>query len=188
MNQAPGGLRGLDAVVGDALTLHRLWRSGHLGGETMPEDAHPALPKSSDRLAAYFTLGMSLNYQRNSYALWRACTALFNDADRAWALDPRAVCAASLGSLAEALRHHRVALQPRRHPDIGRRNAEGLVRHAGGGVRPLFEAHGFDLASVRAFIASRKPDFPYLCGPKIANYWLYVMSSYVDWPFVGRAS
>ncbi len=32
----------------------------------------------------------------------------------------------------------------------------------------------------------RRASFPYLCGPKIANYWLYVMSRYMDWPTSGR--
>lgn len=69
-----GETRSLEAVVADALTLHRLWKGGRLGSETMPEDAHPRLERSSDRLAAYFTLGVCLNYQRNSYALWRAAS------------------------------------------------------------------------------------------------------------------
>ena len=86
------------------------------------------------------------------------------------------------------LLHYRVALQPNRHPVIWARNAAGLVRHAGGSVRALFEQAGWDLAAVRAFLQAHKADFPYLCGPKLANYWLYVMSSYMDWPLVGRAS
>ncbi len=30
----------------------------------MPEDVHPDFAKASNELASYFTLGMSLNYQR----------------------------------------------------------------------------------------------------------------------------
>ena len=53
-------------------------------------------------------------------------------------------------------------------------------------MRQLFEAQAYDLGAVRTFIGVRKADFPYLCGPKIVNYWLYVLSSYLDWPFTHR--
>jgi hypothetical protein len=177
-----------DVIAANAVLLHAMWKAGRLGGEVMPEDAHPRLPADSDQLAAYFTLGMALNYQRNSYALWRACTAMFEDPGAAWAFDPAAVAAAEPEALAEVLLRHRVALQPNRHPQIWRRNAEGLVAHAGGSVRALFERCDFDLGRIRQFIADYKTEFPYLCGPKIANYWLYVMSSYLDWPTTNRAA
>jgi hypothetical protein len=176
------GQRQRSEIVRDALRLHALWRAGRLGGEQMPEDVHPRIGRSSDELAAYFTLGMSLNYQRDSYALWRACTAAFEDPSTAWVFQPLAVAAASPEPLAEALLRHRVALQPRRHPDIWRRNALGLCDHAKGRVRLLFERCAYDLGEVREFVVRHRADFPYLCGPKISSYWLYVMSSYLDWP------
>ena len=49
-------------IADDAIRLHAMWKSGRLGGETMPEDVHPRLDRSSHQLAAYFTLGMALNY------------------------------------------------------------------------------------------------------------------------------
>jgi hypothetical protein len=180
--------RPLAAIAADARSLHAMWKAGTLGGEIMPEDVHPKLDRSSDRLAAYFTLGMALNYQRDSYALWRACTAMFDDPATVWTFDPLAVCATSVEALAVALRRHKVALQPNRHPDIWRRNAAGLARHAEGSVQRLFEAQAYDLGAVRGYICARKSDFPYLCGPKIVNYWLYVLSSYLDWPFTNRSA
>jgi hypothetical protein len=152
----------------------------------MPEDAHPPLDRSSEALARYFTFGMTLNYQRSSYALWRACTAAFTDPDARWVFDPPAVVAAPEADLRAMLLKHRVALQPTRHPDIWRRNAEGLMRHAGGSVRSLFQARHWDLAAVKALVTAEKPSFPYLSGPKISNYWLYVLYGYTDWPLVNR--
>jgi hypothetical protein len=182
------GRRSDKAIIQDALALHAMWKARRLGGDIMPEDVHPSLGRSSDKLALYFTLGMSLNYQRNSYALWRACTAMFDDPTTSWAFDPVCVVKGDCGALAEALLRHRVALQPNRHPQIWRRNAEGLLRHADASVETLFRSQGYDLGAVREFIQTRKSDFPYLCGPKIANYWLYVMSSYFDWPILNRAA
>jgi len=63
----------------------------------MPEDVYPR-SASTDDLASYFTLGMCLNYQRNSYALWRACTSMFEDPTTRWAFDMDAVGRASLES------------------------------------------------------------------------------------------
>jgi hypothetical protein len=110
-------LRSDDAILADAVTLHAMWRRGALGGEVMPEDAHPPLDPASEALARYFTLGMTLNYQRSSYVLWKACTAAFDDPETGWVFDPAAVAASAETDLREALLKHRVALQPTRHPD-----------------------------------------------------------------------
>jgi hypothetical protein len=176
------------AILEDVRALHRLWGAGALGGARMPEDVHPALRPDAEELARYFTFGMSLNYQRDSYALWRACTATFDDPETSWAFEPAAAASATLADLLDALARHRVALQPRRHPDIWRRNASAFVELCAGEVGVLFAANGFDVGRVRDFIAARRDRFPYLCGPKIANYWLYVMTRYMSWPLVNRAA
>lgn len=175
-----------DAILADALTLHAMWKRGALGGAVMPEDAHPPLDRSSEALARYFTLGMALNYQRSSYALWTACTAAFDDHETGWVFDPAHVVEAGDQDLRAALLKHRVALQPSRHPDIWRRNAEGLMRHAGGSVRTLLERRDWDMGAVKALLAAEKPSFPYLSGPKISNYWLYVLCGYMSWPLANR--
>jgi hypothetical protein len=179
-------LRPDDAILADALTLHAMWKRGALGGEIMPEDARPPLDPSSEALARYFTLGMALNYQRSSYALWKACTATFEDAETGWVFDPAAAAGARHDDLRAALLKHRVALQPTRHPEIWRRNAGGLMRHAGGSVRTLLESRGWDISAVKVLLAAEKSSFPYLSGPKISNYWLYVLCTYMNWPLANR--
>lgn len=180
-------IRPTAAIVDEALGLHKAWRDGRLGGAFMPEDVYPRTAES-DLLGGYFTLGMCLNYQRDSYALWRACTRTFDDPERRWVFDIHTAAGADQDELSKALGRHRIALQPNRHPQIWQRVAQGFVRHSGGSVRSGFEANAFDLARVREFITARRADFPYLCGPKIVNYWLYVMSSYLDWPFANRSA
>jgi hypothetical protein len=173
-------------VIAKAERLYARWLAGGLGGEVMPEDAHPPLPSGSEDLALYFTLGMTLNYQRNSYSLWKACTSTYHDPTTRWVFDVNSVQSATFKSLAEALGRYRVALQPNKHPEIWRRNAEGLVKHYRGSVGELFRTNDYDLQKIRDALVLRKSDFPYLCGPKISNYWLYVMSSYMEWPIVNR--
>ncbi len=173
-------------ILTDTLTLHAMWKRGALGGAVMPEDAHPRLDRSSEALGRYFTLGMALNYQRSSYSLWAACTAAFEDPQTGWVFDPARVAEASDEALRAALLKHRVALQPNRHPQIWRRNAQGLLRHAGGSVRTLLEGRAWDMGAVKVLLAKEKSSFPYLSGPKISNYWLYVLCNYMTWPLLNR--
>lgn len=183
----PGIAKRSDREIAElALRLHTMWKAGELGGEIMPEDVHPNLPLESDELAAYFTLGMALNYQRNSYSLWRSCTAAFEDQSTRWVFDPLTVAKADPSRLSEALLRHRVALQPNRHPQIWLRNAQGIVEVSAGSVKTLFESADYDLRLVREKIIQNRTRFPYLCGPKISNYWLYVISTYMRWPVTNR--
>ena len=50
--------------------LYNAYKEGKLGGEIMPEDENPSFPKNSLENYIYFTLPMSLNYQRNSYKIY----------------------------------------------------------------------------------------------------------------------
>ncbi|WP_052088452.1 hypothetical protein [Paenibacillus wynnii] len=59
--------------------LRKMYVSGLLGGEVMPEDANPGLPKDSALNYLYFTLPMALNYQRNSYSLWSSALSAYVD-------------------------------------------------------------------------------------------------------------
>ncbi len=62
------------------------------------------------------------------------------------------------------------------------------MRHAGGSVQGLLEGRRWDLGEVKAHLAANKPSFQYLSGPKISNYRLYVLSSYMSWPLVNRGA
>jgi hypothetical protein len=62
------------------------------------------------------------------------------------------------------------------------------MRHAGGSVRTLLEGCQWDIAAVKALLAANRPAFPYLSGPKISNYWLYVLFSYMTWPLANRGA
>ena len=59
--------------------LVEMYKKGLLGGEGMPEDSNPHLSKQSIENYNYYTLPMSLNYQRNSYKLWESANQTWND-------------------------------------------------------------------------------------------------------------
>lgn len=173
-------------VAQDAIALHRMWEKGTLGGEHMPEDVHPQLPPDSAELCHYLTLGMCLNYQRNSYKLWEACTSAYNvDADR-WVFDPAKVCMSGQDALREVLVRHRVALQPNKHVANWYRVSDGIVGHGNGDIRKILKANDHDIDKIRSFIQENRKSFPYLAGNKICNYWLYVMWQYTSLPMCNR--
>lgn len=84
-----------------------------------------------------------------------------------------------------ALLHHRVALQPNRHPEIWKKVSKGITKSSlRGDEFGLIDSVNFDVAALKEIMqVKRKTDFPYLSGPKIFNYWLYVLESYtaVKW-------
>ena len=59
--------------------LVEMYKKGLLGGEGKPEDSNPHLSKQSIENYKYYTLPMSLNYQRNSYNLWESANQTWND-------------------------------------------------------------------------------------------------------------
>jgi hypothetical protein len=167
-------------VLLDVAKLREMHRTGQLGGERMPEDAAPRLDLRSADLFHYFTLGMSLNYQRNSYRLWEAATKTFEDSETQWVFSPRDVIARS-HELREALARYKLALQPTRHTDIWLKLCEAIDELYAGDIRRLFrDAEGKVDVILEHIQVRHKKRFPYLSGAKICNYWLYVMESYTD--------
>lgn len=173
--------RDRDEVLGDLGRLESMRQAGLLGGEQMPEDVHPKLEKADRRNYHYFTLTMALNYQRNSYALWRAATATHEDQETAAVFEPAEVVSMTDEALRAKLLKHRLALQKDKHVEIWRRLCAGIVTLLEGDVRNLFlKAHG-DVGAILEFVQKQeKRHFPYLSGPKICHYWLYVMEQYTD--------
>jgi hypothetical protein len=161
--------------------------SGLLGGEQMPEDAAPRF-EDSDEMLAFFTLPMSLNYQRNSYALWESARRMYDDPEGRRLFNVEYVAKCEMDDLREVLVKWRVALQPNRHPEIYSRVARGFFGTGGGTVAGLLRDHDYSVVAIEATVrSSRKKEFPYLSGPKIFNYWLYVLEQYCNITFVDRS-
>lgn len=121
-----------------AKKLIDMYKKGLLGGEVMPEDANPGLSKDSKENCLYFTLPMALNYQRNSYKLWEAAKATYEDVETTDVFDPKAVTQMSEGELKNRLVKYKVALQPNKHPEIWRKLCATLCDDFDGDIRNLF--------------------------------------------------
>jgi hypothetical protein len=176
-------------IIEDVRNLQGMHRVGLLGGAVMPEDVHPKLDPTSADLCHYFTLPMALNYQRDSYKLWPAATAAFHDPETRMMFDPVAVANMDAAQLWPLLAKHKVGLQSTRHTQIWHRLCTTLATDFGGDVRNLFRTCDFDIAKILAYVGdTHRAQFPYLGGPKISNYWLYVMGAYTRLPFTNRAA
>ncbi len=172
----------------DARSLYSMWASGHLGGQKMPEDVHPDLRANAAELVHYLTLGMCLNYQRNSYVLWESCTATYADPETRWVFDPAIVMQRDQHVLQRALLRYKTALQPNKHPENWRRVCAGIVKFGNGDMRNILTQNNYDISEIRHFIQTNKTSFPYLAGPKICNYWLFVLLQYTALPLKNRQS
>lgn len=175
-----------DEVLDKVEELIQLHMDGKLGGDKMPEDANPSLPKGSLDNYLYFTLPMSLNYQRNSYGLWECANKSFLDNDTKDIFSPELVLKMSDDELRNKLTKHKVVLQPNKQPVIWRRLCNTFMIKFHGDLRILFHENGYSIKKIKDYIINNKKDFPYLGGNKIMNYWLYVMEQYTDLEFVDR--
>ena len=68
-------------IVVNCRRIVEAFQNGGLGDTRMPEDANPGFADDArEEMLAYFSLPMSLNYQRDSFKLWEAALATYNDA------------------------------------------------------------------------------------------------------------
>lgn len=186
MSERLEGLRSFDSgeqslILNRLSNILNLHRRGALGGETMPEDALVGIVPEIE-LPNVITLGMALNYQRSSYSLWQSIAQAYQDEGTKWLFDTKRVLEADEGALRATLVQYKVGLQPNKHTQIWQKIARSL--DDAGGALAFIDQHDRTIASLKETMQNtRKKDFPYLSGPKILNYWLYVMESYcaVKW-------
>lgn len=162
------------------------YKSGALGGDKMPEDENPHLARHCKENYMYFTLPMALNYQRNSYTLWKCANRMHADQEARRVFDSKEVCLMSDDLLRSYLVEYGVALQPNKQPVIWRTLCETIEKQLDGDIRNLFICNVYSVEKIKAYIQHNKKDFPYLGGNKICNYWLYVLEQYTDLVFVDR--
>ena len=161
----------------NCISLLEAFKSGKLGQTVMPEDSHPAFSSQEQRLA-YFTLPMALNYQRDSYKLWEAALKTFNDSETRFVFDIEQVSKRSEEDVRKALMKYKVALQPNKHVNSWRVIAKTVYENWDS-FTGLFEAVQNNFLNLKQAIkVDHKKGFPYLSGPKIFNYWSFIMSTY----------
>lgn len=174
-----------DLIRKKAFKLIELHREGKLGGEKMPEDANPLLSIDSMENYLYFTLPMALNYQRDSYKLWKSALLTYEDSSTRFVFVPQEVINSEYHKVQEALTKYGIALQKNKQTDIWIKLCNTIQKEFNGDIRLLFNQFGNNIELIRHYVqVKNKKLFPYLSGKKIFNYWLYVIYQYTDREYV----
>ncbi|MDD3474685.1 MAG: hypothetical protein PHP08_02170 [Candidatus Dojkabacteria bacterium] len=168
-----------ELILNKVRKLLDLYSSGQLGDTIMPEDTHPQLNTQEDKFL-YYTLPMALNYQRNSYKLWESAKQTWEDRNTKEVFNIKWVSNSSEEELREKLLKYKLALQPNKHINTWKRISETIFENWDNISTLIKEADG-DYLQLRDIIQKEyKKGFPYLSGPKIFNYWSYILTEYCD--------
>lgn len=155
------------------------YKTGKLGQTVMPEDSNPGFKDTEvEERFSYFTLPMALNYQRDSYKLWEAARKTFEDPETRFVFDIKEAASRSEEEVRQALMKYKLALQPNKHINTWRTIAK-TVNENWGSFAKLMEAADEDFLQLKRLLqVDYKKGFPYLSGPKIFNYWSFIISAY----------
>ena len=155
------------------------YKSGKLGQTVMPEDSNPGLKlMDKENRIAYFTLPMALNYQRNSYKLWESALKTITTTETKFVFDVSEVLTRSEKEMREALLKYKLALQPNKHINTWRTIAKTINENWGSFEKFIDSMDGDFLKLKKSVQHDYKKGFPYLSGPKIFNYWSFILSTY----------
>jgi hypothetical protein len=164
-----------EEIISNCKKLLEAYRSGKLGYMKMPEDASPKFNNTEEKLC-YFTLPMSLNYQRDSYKLWEAALKTYQDKETRKVFDVNANL--DVAQLRNYLMKYKVALQPNKHIATWQKIAKTISKEWGT-LENLFKSVDYDFLKLREVVQKEfKSGFPYLSGPKIFNYWSFIIQTY----------
>lgn len=157
------------------------YKEGLLGQTKMPEDSNPLFNDSDiENRLSYFTLPMALNYQRDSYKLWQSALKTFNDPDTRFVFDVHEVTNRTEDEVRTALMKYKVALQPNKHINTWRSISKTITTNWGS-IEDLIKASNGDFLTLKNIVQQdHKKGFPYLSGPKIFNYWSFILGEYGD--------
>lgn len=160
--------------------LYQLFREGKIPTLAQHE-VHPELDRGSRENYLYFTLPPCINFQRNSPALWRSALATWNDPETNYLFFPEKVVVTPIEKVRADLLKHNLALQPNKHTHIWTSISKTLNILFDNDPRKLLSAADHDVVKVIDLVQKEKREhFTHLRGPKMTNYWLYILSCYTD--------
>ncbi|HRV76326.1 MAG: hypothetical protein H6799_03725 [Candidatus Nomurabacteria bacterium] len=144
-------------------------------------EVHPDVPIDSRENYLYFTLPVCINFQRNSPAMWAAALKTWEDESTRYLFFPEKLAVTPIEKVRDDLLKHRLGLQPNKHVLIWTTIARTLHEHYNDDPRDILkEAEGDAGKLIELLQVTHKKRFPYLSGPKLSNYWPYILSQYTD--------
>lgn len=168
-----------EEIIQNCRTLLKAYKEKKLGYMKMPEDSSPEFfDKDKEICLTYFTLPMALNYQRDSYKLWESVLKTFQDNETRIVFDIKNSANLDEEKLREYLMKYKIALQPNKHIATWQKISKTISENWGS-ISNLLESSNYDFLKLKEIIQNKfKKGFPYLSGPKIFNYWSFVLQKY----------
>lgn len=147
-------------------------------------EVNPGLLRSSRENYLYFTLPVCINFQRSSPAMWAAALATWQDESTHYAFFPEKLAETPLEKVRADLVKYKLALQPNKHVLIWTTIARTLHEFYSNDPRRVLAEAGNDAGRlIRLLQTTNRKRFPYLSGPKLSNYWPYILSHFTDTVF-----
>ncbi len=168
-----------------AAKLHELFTTvGIHGRADMPEDALPeGVGRGTLEHLLFITLTVSIDYQRDANALWKASREAFEDPETRYIFHPESVFQAPLAQLVRDLQKHGVSKKQRQDVWIWRTVALSFLKKWAGDPRNFLANCGWDAMTVlerlkadqHEYSGKQVKDYPFLSGNKIGPLWLRML-------------
>lgn len=163
-------------IIDKCSQIVQAYREGILGDSDLPEDNAPAFRSLESKLA-YFTLPMSLNYRRNSTRLWESALATYEDDTTLNVFSASVAAQMPVEKLRCQLAKYGLALQPTRHT-LNWHIISNTVYDQWGSFEGMIRAADSDFLKLKDNLQrTYKKGFPYLAGPKLFNYWCFILGT-----------
>jgi hypothetical protein len=147
-------------------------------------EVNPALPPGSRENYLYFTLPVCINFQRGSPSMWAAALRTWEDEATRYVFFPERLAKTDPEQVRADLLKHKLALQPNKHTLIWTTIARTFFEHYKSDPRRFIAEANNDAGKlIKLLQITHRKRFPYLSGPKLSNYWPYILSHYTDVQF-----
>jgi hypothetical protein len=113
--------------------------------------------------------------------MWASALATYNDPATQYVFLPEMLAQTPLEQIRADLTKHKLALQPNKHVLIWTTIAKTLHDFYQSDPRRILQEANHDAGQLIGNLhTTHRARFPYLSGPKLSNYWPYILSHYTD--------
>lgn len=143
-------------------------------------EVNPWLDLWSRENYLYFTLPISLNFQRSSPAMRSSALATRNDPETNYLYFPEEVVKYSFEKIQADITKHKLWLQKNKHTQIRITLCRTLNEKRDNDPRKLIKNKKSCVTQIRNELIENKKSYPYLNGSKMCDYRMFIMSHYTD--------
>jgi len=113
--------------------------------------------------------------------MWASALKTFEDPKTNYLFYPEKVVTKPRAQIQKDLLKYKLALQLNKHTDIWIAICKAFHSEYKNDPRQLLKSVNYEVPEILNLIQQEKrKSFPYLSGPKMSNYWLYILSQYTD--------